>query len=149
MPQSDPRTGRRRWLVLAAVIVLAACAPVSSGGAAVQVELVDNAITLEPARAPDGSVDLEIANEGDLVHEVEIFAGADPGETLDVSNSVADTRGLRLVDEVEDVLPSTTARLVVDLDPGTYLVICNLPGHYQQGMSAYLTVEPAASSDTP
>lgn len=59
---------------------------------------------------------------------------------LEVDHSVADTTGLELVDEVENVLSGSTTRLTVRLEPGTYLVVCNLPDHYQQGMWTYLTV---------
>ena len=56
---------------------------------------------------------------------------------------MADTTGLTLVDEVENILVEFDASLVVDLSPGTYLVICNMPAHYQNGMWAYMTVEDA------
>ena len=45
-----------------------------------------------------------------------------------------------MVDEVENLVPDGRSTLTVDLSPGTYLVICNLPGHYARGMSAVLTV---------
>jgi uncharacterized cupredoxin-like copper-binding protein len=31
--------------------------------------------------------------------------------------------------------------LTVDLDPGNYVVICNIPGHYAAGMHAELTIK--------
>jgi uncharacterized cupredoxin-like copper-binding protein len=132
-----------------AAIVLSACAPVSSGGEAVQIDLIDFGISAEPAVVAAGSIDLAIANDGQIVHEVEIFGGAFPDQELEISNSVADTTGLDLIDEVEDVLPSTTARLTVELEPGTYLVICNLPGHYAKGMSTSITVEPEGATTQP
>lgn len=138
-----------RWIVPAIAILVVACAPVSSGGEKVQVDLVDFDISIAPDVASAGTLDLVIANDGALVHEIEIFAGASVGQSLTVSNSVADTTGLDLIDEVENVLPSSTAQLVVDLDPGTYLVICNLPGHYEQGMSTYLTVTDGAQPTQP
>ena len=42
---------------------------------------------------------------------------------------------------VEDIAPGTGANLTVNLPAGTYAVVCNLPGHYGQGMHADLTVE--------
>ncbi len=32
------------------------------------------------------------------------------------------------------------AELVVDLAPGTYHVVCNLPGHFEKGIYATLAV---------
>jgi len=48
--------------------------------------------------------------------------------------------GLTAVDEQEDIAANSSATLTVDLQPGTYVVICNLPGHYKLGMHATLTV---------
>ena len=45
-----------------------------------------------------------------------------------------------MVDEAEDIAPSTTATLPIDLEAGSYVIICNLPGHYQQGMNVGLKV---------
>lgn len=78
-----------------------------------------------------------------MVHEVEVFSGATDGQILPVNSSVANTTGLELIDEVENILPDARASLVVDLSPGIYLVICNLPAHYESGMVTYLTVEEA------
>lgn len=125
-------------LVLALVT---ACAPTSAGARSLPVTLHDDGIALGDIQVPSGRIALEIRNEGELVHEVEVFAGATEGRILPVRSSVADTTGMTLVDEVEDILVESNASLVVDLTPGTYLVMCNLPEHYQTGMWAYLTVE--------
>ena len=47
-------------------------------------------------------------------------------------------QGVEHVDEVEDIAPNSDATLTVDLAAGSYVVICNLPAHYQQGMHAAL-----------
>jgi uncharacterized cupredoxin-like copper-binding protein len=44
------------------------------------------------------------------------------------------------VDEIEDITPGSTANLTVDLDAGTYVVMCNLPGHFERGMHAVFEV---------
>jgi len=86
-------------------------------------------------------VTFETVNESDeLVHEIEVFGGAAEGVDLAVRNAVADVTDLTLIDEVEDIVPGGTSSLTLDLEPGTYLIICNLPDHYRNGMSAYLTV---------
>lgn len=133
---------RLRALTLASALVLAGCAsePAGDSAATVAVTLVDDAVSLDPATVPAGSIRFEATNEGTLTHEFEIFAGATATD-LPVESNVAVTEGLDLVDEVEDVVPGATASLTVELDPGTYLVICNLPGHYEAGMAALLTVE--------
>ena len=49
-------------------------------------------------------------------------------------------QGVQHVDEVEDVKAGTTKQLTVDLTPGRYVLLCNLPGHYKLGMETGLTV---------
>ena len=44
------------------------------------------------------------------------------------------------IEEVEDIAPGVSQKLALDLAPGAYAVICNLPGHYGQGMHATFTV---------
>ena len=51
-----------------------------------------------------------------------------------------DAKSLHPVDEQEDIAAGSTTSLTVDLKPGRYVAICNLPGHYQQGMYASFTV---------
>ena len=126
---------------LVGALSLAACAPDSSNATPIAVALANTHVSLDPTSVTAGRVVFEIENESDdLVHEVEVFADATAGAVLPVNNSVADTTGLTLVDEVEDIVPRSNASLTVDLAPGTYLVMCNLPVHYGNGMWAYLTV---------
>lgn len=130
----------RAALLVPVVLALAACTSEVTPEATVAVTLVDDAVVLEPATVPAASIRFEATNEGTMTHEFEIFAGATTTD-LPVESNVAITEGLELVDEVEDVVPGATASLTVDLEPGAYLVICNLPGHFAAGMSALLTVE--------
>lgn len=135
---------RARVMVLAAAVPLFAVACDGGGGEAdVEVTLSDSAVELSPTSTPSGDVTLVATNEGSMTHEFEIFTvegDVDPA-SLPVEDNVANTDGLTLLDEVEDVTPGSEAPLTVNLDPGTYAVICNLPGHYANGMHATLTVE--------
>lgn len=47
---------------------------------------------------------------------------------------------VEVVDEVEDIEAGATTSLAVDLEPGAYVIICNVPGHYDSGMHVALTV---------
>ena len=137
----------RHALVLAVFAGMGALASACSGSGssdAIDVSLSDGDITMASTEIAAGDVTFAATNEGSSVHEMEIFTvpeGVDAA-SLEVTDNVADTdgAGMRVVDEVEDIAPSTTAELTVNLDPGAYAVICNLPGHYAQGMVAGFTV---------
>ena len=45
-----------------------------------------------------------------------------------------DADGVEFIAEVEDIAPGTAKPLTVDLTAGTYVVLCNIPGHYADGM---------------
>ena len=54
---------------------------------------------------------------------------------------MVDTSNLNVVANTDNIHPGSIQDLTVDLTPGTYVLLCNLPGHYQQGMYASLTVQ--------
>jgi uncharacterized cupredoxin-like copper-binding protein len=123
---------------LTLALAIAGCAEIEA--TEIEARLTEASITLQSTRAEPGVIRFRIDNVGTEVHEFEIFAGATPGMVLPVSSNVADTTGLRVVDEIENLFPGGQGTLTVDLRPGTYLVICNLPGHYELGMSTTITV---------
>lgn len=63
-------------------------------------------------------------------------------DALPVQSGVVQTsaEGIEIVDEVEDIAPGTTTALSMELASGAYVVICNIPSHYDAGMSASLAV---------
>jgi uncharacterized cupredoxin-like copper-binding protein len=139
---------RRPTTLLGALALLAitAAACSESGGAAdgsaVEVSLKDYSIDLSADSVAPGAVTFEASNTGPTTHEFEVFSvdgDVDPN-ALPVEDGVAKTDGLTLIDEVEDVTVGATPTLQLDLQPGTYAVICNLPDHYEKGMHTVLTV---------
>jgi uncharacterized cupredoxin-like copper-binding protein len=122
------------------VLVAAAC-----GGAEadVVVTLRDDGITLSDESPEAGEITFEGVNEGTATHEFEIFRvpeGVDADALPVEDNTAAAAEMLEVVDEVEDIAPGTSATLPVDLEPGAYAVLCNLPGHYANGMHATFAV---------
>jgi uncharacterized cupredoxin-like copper-binding protein len=129
-----------RLLALAALVAIAAGCTSTGGEADVDVSLRDDAVELSPTSAEAGSVTFAATNDGTVTHEIEVFSGDVDPSTLPVENNVASTEGLTLIDEIEDITPGSSADLTIDLDTGTYVVMCNLPGHFEQGMYASLEV---------
>jgi iron uptake system component EfeO len=117
------------WLAALAIVTVACQG--SGGGSTLDVSMRDYELTVSPGTVPAGTVTLEATSEGPSVHEFEVF---------EVTGDVAITDGLTLVDEVEDIVPGASAELTLDLEPGTYAVICNLSGHYANGMHTTFVV---------
>jgi uncharacterized cupredoxin-like copper-binding protein len=100
----------------------------------------DFGIALEEASTPAGSVTFDISNDGPSTHELVVLKTDLAEDALPVDGSTVTEEGLDLVDEVEDIAPGLGTSLTVDLEPGSYVVICNIEGHYGAGMHAALTV---------
>jgi uncharacterized cupredoxin-like copper-binding protein len=111
-----------------------------SGSGGVSATEKDFAIDLASSSAPAGSVTFNISNEGPSTHEFVILQTKDAPDALPTKDGKVDESQVTLVDEQEDIAPSTTATLTTNLDAGSYVIICNLPGHYEAGMHTAFTV---------
>ena len=100
----------------------------------------DFGIALEETSTPAGSTTFDITNDGPSTHEFVVFKTDLAEDALPVDGSTVDEANLDLVDEAEDIAPGVGTSLTVDLEPGSYVVICNVEGHYAAGMHAALTV---------
>ena len=67
--------------------------------------------------------------------ESQAEVGKDKAKKLIEDDKVSeDADGVEFIAEVEDIAPGTAKPLIVDLTAGTYVVLCNIPGHYAAGM---------------
>jgi uncharacterized cupredoxin-like copper-binding protein len=93
-----------------------------------------------------GTVVLEAANFGTIQHELLVFKSDLPpsGFPLDPDgNIIEDGPGINLVSDGDNLDPGTTQSRTVDLtQPGSYLFLCNIPGHFKAGMFSVVTVTP-------
>ncbi len=103
----------------------------------------DFSITLDSSTASAGSVTFDVTNDGPSTHEFVVFKTDLAPDALPLTNDgIVDEKGkgLTAIDEIEDIASGSSQNLTTNLDAGSYVVICNLPGHYAQGMRAPLTV---------
>ena len=49
---------------------------------------------------------------------------------------------VKVLGDTSELLPNKSASVEVTLSPGSYLLICNVPGHYAAGMAVPLIVKP-------
>jgi uncharacterized cupredoxin-like copper-binding protein len=112
----------------------------SSGSGGIGATEKDFAITLDTTSVASGNVTFNISNEGPSEHEFVVIQSELAPDALPVKDGEVEEDKVEAVGEQESIAPSTTATLTLDLDAGSYVVICNLPGHYEQGMHTGLTV---------
>ena len=130
-------------LALLSVSVLTAC-----GSSTVDVGLNTYSITLSKSSVSAGEVTFHVHNDAtDLTHEFVVFKTDLAQDQLPLtSEGIVDEEGggLPVVDEVEDVEPGMTTDLTVTLEPGNYVLLCNIDSdemHYQHGMHVAFTVK--------
>ena len=149
------RTRRATYaLVSALAIASVACSDSSSSsssaagstssdadtGAAISATVKDFAIAIDPTDVAGGEVAFAINNEGPSAHEFVVIESDDAPGDLTVEDGEVTEDGLNVIGEAEDIAPSTTADLTLTLAEGQYVIICNVTGHYEQGMYTGLKV---------
>ncbi|MEO8475866.1 MAG: plastocyanin/azurin family copper-binding protein [Actinomycetota bacterium] len=153
-----------RWVVLisASVLLLAtACSTSTSessatpeaasgsgatSGEAVAVSLKQWSITPTATTLPSGSITFDVSNEGTIPHEFVVMSTDTLAADFPISSFEGeadrfdeDTAGTN-AGETGDMEAGATQALMLDLAPGHYAFVCNLPEHYGQGMHVDFTV---------
>ncbi|MCU1379442.1 MAG: hypothetical protein JWN29_2425 [Acidimicrobiales bacterium] len=135
---------RRIWGILGVLALgLVGCGDGDgSSGGTVGATLSDFKISLDTSSVPAGDVTFEVANKGPSVHEFVVFKTDLAPEALprDDSGEVAESDEFAPIDEIEDIQNGAQPKLDVNLEAGTYVIICNVPAHYGRGMHAALQV---------
>ncbi|MEO7666981.1 MAG: plastocyanin/azurin family copper-binding protein [Dehalococcoidia bacterium] len=156
----DSQLPFRRVAITLATIALVASA--CGGAAATPVETIAPIATPPPTAAADvnidlaewkvtapstltaGQVNLVMKNSGTGEHELLVFKSdlALSAYPKDASGDIVeDGPGVDLVSDGENIAPGGTQTRALDLSqPGTYLFVCNIPGHFKSGMYQVVTV---------
>jgi uncharacterized cupredoxin-like copper-binding protein len=117
-------------------------APPAAGGETLTIKMNEYNFIPNDAKAKSGTVTIDADNVGKLEHELVLAkSDADPAKLPTSSNGEVDEEALDVVGEAPDVAPGETGSFSADLEPGSYVMICNLPGHYAAGMYGSLTVK--------
>jgi uncharacterized cupredoxin-like copper-binding protein len=122
----------------------------SGGATTVAVRLQEWAVVPAQESAPAGGVKFALENKGEETHEfvvIQTDLGARELPTAKDGSVEEEGSGMQVVDEVEDIPSGNSATLTVSLDPGNYVLLCNIveekenESHYQMGMSTEFSVE--------
>jgi uncharacterized cupredoxin-like copper-binding protein len=124
----------------------------ASGGAgtAVAVTLKEWAVANDPPSVAAGSITFTAMNEGpDDPHEFVVIRTDLPLTDLptDATGAVDEAgQGIEVKGEIEDIAVGASGELTLDLEPGAYVLICNIyddaekEAHYAEGMRSAMTV---------
>jgi uncharacterized cupredoxin-like copper-binding protein len=135
---------------LAAAVALPAC---GGGGGTVEVGLSEFAVAVQPASVGAGEITFEVTNNGpNDPHEFVVVRTDLPVDQLPTKEdgSYDETAaGAEVIDEIEEFEVGRTESITLDLEPGAYVLLCNLveeedgklEAHYAEGMRAPFTVE--------
>lgn len=153
--------------VAALVMVVAAAGPSRAAGAVVNVALWDKGvdakmvtdlglgmggdmskatmgISATPETVKPGMVTFEVLNSSkDQIHEMIVAKLANPNKPLpylaDEDRVDEDKEGD--LGEVSELDPGQSGALRIEMKPGTYILYCNVPGHYVTGMWTLFSVK--------
>jgi uncharacterized cupredoxin-like copper-binding protein len=144
---------RRPWSAIVATIalasatpmVLAACggsAPPAGAGTAVGVTERDFHISSTTATVPAGDVVLRVHNAGPDQHELILATDRTGRLPFRADGFTVNEEEIQNTEPgvLEPGQPGTTRYLKVHLNPGRYVLFCNMAGHYMAGMYTTLTV---------
>jgi len=136
---------RRTGTVAALLFTLIVLAGASSGRAAqtpvpshtLHVGITEWAVVPSQGMVFAGQVRLTVENDGRLRHELDIVRTLDWGEQLDVRNGRAVGQ-----DATRPVVvaPGQARSVRVDLEPGFYVLLDNIRGHYDSGAAVSIFV---------
>jgi uncharacterized cupredoxin-like copper-binding protein len=110
----------------------------------IDLSISEYAIDTESSPLPHGDTELKATHVGAEAHDLvvlrtELAPDALPTTADDTVDQEAE--GLEVVGTFGEIEPGEVVSLTLDLEAGTYVIICNVPTHYEQGMRAAIALE--------
>jgi uncharacterized cupredoxin-like copper-binding protein len=109
--------------------------------ATVDVGLTEFAVNPAQDTVDTGTLTLRVSNDGAIVHNFRVVRTDLAPDALPTANAQVDEGQVEVVAAIPDFGAGETQEVSVELDPGSYVFLCNVPGHYDLGMRAAFTVE--------
>jgi uncharacterized cupredoxin-like copper-binding protein len=125
----------------------------AAGGGEVNVVVSEFIVEPEQESVDAGEVTFVVDNQGGDIHEFLVVDAASADDLPVDDDGAFDEAAFgedKVLDEVEDIESGDTAELTLDLDAGTYVLLCNvveeeetgeIESHFAEGMHTTLTVE--------
>lgn len=87
-----------------------------------------------------GEVTFQVKNGGSASHELVIYRTDEAADALDQDGGVAKLDDAKVIEDTDELSAGDDTEVTVTLEAGKYLLLCNLPGHYQSGQVVAFTV---------
>ena len=113
----------------------------TDAGTTVTVAMNEWSMKLDRTAIPAGEITIIAKNRGAETHELILLKAAGASGKLVSTDGKVDEELFASPGEIEGVKPGTTKAGKLTLEPGRYLLICNLVAHYEQGMHTEITVQ--------
>ena len=109
----------------------------------VDVGLVEFAVEPSVDSVPAGAVTFNASADGAIFHNLKVIATDLAPDALPFDDALfaVDEEQVDVVASTADLDPGEQETLTVELAAGSYVLICNIPTHYQAGMTVAFTVE--------
>ena len=123
----------------ASATVAATPATAAAATGAVTVTSTEFAFAPMAITAKAGALKITLDNKGKVPHELVVLKSGQAAGSLPVKGGRVSEKAS--VGEVSETAGGTTKSTTLTLEPGRYVIVCNIPGHYQDGMRGTLTVQ--------
>lgn len=139
-------TTRLRWWSVALVLALVACShqPSPPPGPVVPIVVDDYRIRSSVTTVSAGTVTFNVHSKGPSTHELAVFETTRPADQMPLGTDGMrideDSPLLREAGELDQIDIGESETFVLRLSPGTYVLVCNMEGHYLGGMYFSLIV---------
>jgi uncharacterized cupredoxin-like copper-binding protein len=109
----------------------------------VQVALSEFKIEPNPESIGPGSITFDLHNIGATIHNFHVIKTDLAPEDLPIDDTgfAVDLSGLDAIENSRDIDPGGTETVTAQLEPANYVLICNVPSHYQSGMHVEFVVQ--------
>ena len=140
------RVQRISFSLLAVLVVVAsACSGAASTDTsevpALYLDISDYKLVTDHPTIAAGHIVFGIRNHAAMLHELKIIKTDLAPDQLPVDGASAKAKEDGKVGELLNISAGASRKLVLDLVPGKYVLICNIAGHYQLGMRVGFEVQ--------
>ncbi len=140
-----------KWLTGAALVLVGSVSAPAFAGGKVNVMLQEWRVVADTKKVSPGEVIITVQNRGKEKHELVLLKTDVPYDKLPMAKDggIDETGAGTVITEVEDIEPKMIKTMTANLEPGNYVLLCNvveveggsLEEHYKMGMRVPLLVQ--------